>query len=298
MLKKRSRGAVSSTKQGLMAEHHSLPSPNGNHYTNFPSPRVFVGFSPKSFLDTNEVAMSPTSILETKPFSAIANPFFADKNPRKPFPEPAHHAPVRQPVGLGLVGALKKSSSRPDSRMVLFGSQLKIQIPSMGAVDSPQSPIEFGIKNKNSQLALFSPAATRRSPMESTNLVSGSLSATEMEMSEDYTCVIAHGPNPKTTHIFDNCVIGSCCGGQGFAPVPAAVTGKETIFAAGRDGGSGYPADDFLTSCHACKKSLGQGKDIFMYRGEKAFCSRECRYQEILFDEGMEDRSSDPSAIL
>ncbi|KAJ6844028.1 protein MARD1 [Iris pallida] len=314
MLKKRSRGAVSSTKQGLMADHHySIPSPNGNSYTNFPSPRVLVGFAPKSFLDANEIAMSPTSILETKPFSTIANSFFAaDKNPRKPTPEPpARETAAHQPVGLGIVDALKKSSSRPDSRMVLFGSQLKIQIPSLaapaagGAVDSPKSPIEFGIKNKNSQLALFSPA-TRRSPMEpATSLVSGSLSATEMEMSEDYTCVIAHGPNPKTTHIFDNCVIESCCGGQGYGPVPvpAAATRKETVFASCRDRGSGYPADDFLTSCHACKKSLEQGKDIFMYRGEKAFCSRECRYLEILFDEGaMVDDCSppppDPSAIL
>lgn len=305
MLKKRSRGAVSSTKQGLMADHYySLPSPNGtnNNYTNFPSPRVLVGFSPKSFMDTNEVAMSPTSILETKPFSAIVNPFFADKNSRKPMLEPAHETAVHQPVGLGIVDALKKSPSRPDSRMVLFGSQLKIQIPSLasptgGAVDSPQSPIEFGIKNKSSQLALFSPAAGRRSPFEPAALVSGSLSATEMEMSEDYTCVIAHGPNPKTTHIFDNCVIESCCGGQGFVPVSAAAPRKETAFAADRDRGSGYLTDGFLTSCHACKKSLGQGKDIFMYRGEKAFCSHECRYQEILFDEGMEECSPDPSIL-
>ncbi|XP_015078165.1 uncharacterized protein LOC107021969 [Solanum pennellii] len=34
----------------------------------------------------------------------------------------------------------------------------------------------------------------------------------EMESSEDYTCVITHGPNPKTTHIFDNCIIERCCG--------------------------------------------------------------------------------------
>ncbi|KAJ6796690.1 protein MARD1 [Iris pallida] len=257
MLKKRSRPVSSSSsaaKQSLMSDQYSLSSPKPL----FPSPRVFVGFSPKGFADgADAIAMSPTSILETtKPFS----PFFADRSPRKPALEPPH------PVGLGIAEALKEPS-RPESRMVLLGSQLKIQVPSSapaaGAADCPQSPIEFGIKNKSSQLALHSPAAARRPPLGSSAvLVSGSLSATEMEMSEDYTCVIAHGPNPKTTHIFDNCIIESCCvggGGKGF--VPAAAPAKEKGFVSAR-----YHWEDFLTSCHACKKSLGQGKDIFMYR--------------------------------
>ncbi|CAI0423413.1 unnamed protein product [Linum tenue] len=36
--------------------------------------------------------------------------------------------------------------------------------------------------------------------------------AGEIELSEDYTCVISHGPIPKTTHIFDDCIIDACCG--------------------------------------------------------------------------------------
>ncbi|XP_043692869.1 FCS-Like Zinc finger 12-like [Telopea speciosissima] len=32
---------------------------------------------------------------------------------------------------------------------------------------------------------------------------------------------------------------------------------------------------DFLNSCHLCRKKL-HGRDIYMYRGEKAFCSTEC----------------------
>ncbi|CAI0459696.1 unnamed protein product [Linum tenue] len=34
----------------------------------------------------------------------------------------------------------------------------------------------------------------------------------EMELSEDYTCVISHGPIPKTTHIFDDCIVDAYCG--------------------------------------------------------------------------------------
>ncbi|KAF5812107.1 putative Zf-FLZ domain-containing protein [Helianthus annuus] len=42
--------------------------------------------------------------------------------------------------------------------------------------------------------------------------------------------------------------------------------------------------DGFLNSCHLCNKRL-HGKDIYMYRGEKAFCSPECRSRQIGMDE-------------
>ncbi|KAJ0983783.1 hypothetical protein J5N97_002139 [Dioscorea zingiberensis] len=52
---------------------------------------------------------------------------------------------------------------------------------------------------------------------------------------------------------------------------------------------STYPALDFLNYCHMCRKRL-QGKDIYMYRGEKAFCSPECRCQQMVIDECQERR--------
>lgn len=45
---------------------------------------------------------------------------------------------------------------------------------------------------------------------------------------------------------------------------------------------------DFLHSCHLCRRSLVQGQDVFMYSGDKAFCSMECRYQQIVSDERKE----------
>ncbi|XP_047313217.1 FCS-Like Zinc finger 13-like [Impatiens glandulifera] len=44
------------------------------------------------------------------------------------------------------------------------------------------------------------------------------------------------------------------------------------------------PSSDFLISCDLCKKKL-DGKDIYIYRGEKGFCSSECRYSQILMEE-------------
>ncbi|KAK8921730.1 hypothetical protein KSP39_PZI020889 [Platanthera zijinensis] len=48
-----------------------------------------------------------------------------------------------------------------------------------------------------------------------------------------------------------------------------------------------FPVADYLSSCNLCGKTL-HGKDIYMYRGEKAFCSMECRYKQIVSDECME----------
>ncbi|KAL8481484.1 hypothetical protein ACS0TY_027841 [Phlomoides rotata] len=41
----------------------------------------------------------------------------------------------------------------------------------------------------------------------------------------------------------------------------------------------------FLEICFLCKQKLLPGKDIYMYKGDKAFCSVECRYKQIYMDE-------------
>ncbi|XP_008782831.1 FCS-Like Zinc finger 13-like [Phoenix dactylifera] len=51
---------------------------------------------------------------------------------------------------------------------------------------------------------------------------------------------------------------------------------------------------DFLSYCYLCRKRL-HGKDIYMYRGEKAFCSMECRYRQIVSDEYQEKCGSEVS---
>eukprot|EP00268_Persea_americana_P028893 TRINITY_DN2800_c1_g1_i1.p1 TRINITY_DN2800_c1_g1~~TRINITY_DN2800_c1_g1_i1.p1 ORF type:complete len:325 (-),score=65.01 TRINITY_DN2800_c1_g1_i1:761-1735(-) len=310
MLRKRSRGV--SSNQGLMSDHTPISSPTDKYRkptsSFFSSPRLFTTFSAKGFSDS-EAVMSPTSTLDSKPFSGIGSTFWSDKTPKSPKPTVDHRNHWEKidsrGVGLGIVDALiddnDKKFSKPDSRMVLFGSQLKIQIPplppsasSLGG--SPGSPSDFGIKTRNSLSGPFSPAVSPcpglKTPSGSMNsgpevrVFTGCLSASEMELSEDYTCIISHGPNPRTTHIFDNCIVESCCAG-------ISAAGKEHGFFGNK---SSHRLDDFLSFCYTCKKKLGQGKDIYMYRGEKAFCSRECRFQEMLSDEGREKGASDSSA--
>ncbi|KVH99557.1 uncharacterized protein LOC112514605 [Cynara cardunculus var. scolymus] len=41
----------------------------------------------------------------------------------------------------------------------------------------------------------------------------------------------------------------------------------------------------FLTVCHLCNRRLITGRDIFMYRGDSAFCSSECRQEQMNQDE-------------
>ncbi|KAL8100207.1 FCS-Like Zinc finger 8-like [Apium graveolens] len=273
----------------------------------FNSPRFFTGIASKGYTDTESI-MSPTSVLDSKPFSTIKTPFCSNSNsnsPRisKPQSRTKWDKLDSKGVGLGLIDALvdettDTSLSKIESRVVLFGSQLKIQVPNLPKSvvspnsDYPPSPRDFGIKTRTSQLGslspLSSPYSSNKSPFSYLNsgLESSTLphilSAGEMELSEDYTCVITHGLNPKTTHIFDDCIIENCCGIVGFSASSKKENGPDT------EKSLRYPSESFLSFCYNCNKNIGQGKDIYMYRGEKAFCSSECRYKEIISDEGSE----------
>lgn len=44
----------------------------------------------------------------------------------------------------------------------------------------------------------------------------------------------------------------------------------------------------FLKACFLCKRRLFPGRDIYMYRGDSAFCSLECRQQQMNQDERKE----------
>ncbi|KAK6258913.1 Zf-FLZ domain - like 4 [Theobroma cacao] len=60
--------------------------------------------------------------------------------------------------------------------------------------------------------------------------------------------------------------------------------------AAGRSGSTNHVVDTapFLRSCCLCKRRLAPSRDIYMYRGDTAFCSSECREQQMKQDERKE----------
>ncbi|KDP21434.1 hypothetical protein JCGZ_21905 [Jatropha curcas] len=281
MLRNRSRAVTS--KQALMADHSSQSPPIQNQTKKDPSffgSSKFKAFTLKCFPEV-EPAISPTSILDsTKLFSLSKNPFWYDKNPPK---SPKNSSETKHSwdqldskgIGIALIDEEKSneehnaSFSIPSNRMVLFGNKIRVQIPqvvnfTLSLSKSPKSPADFGIKSKNSQFSVSSSTNSGTQTKGFPQVLTGSLSMSEMELSEDYTCVISYGPNPRTTHIFDNCVLDN--------------------FYSSSDKSNSAPKN-FLSFCYTCKKNLEQKNDIFIYRGEKAFCSRECRYQEMLIDE-------------
>ncbi|KAL8144134.1 hypothetical protein V2J09_017166 [Rumex salicifolius] len=48
----------------------------------------------------------------------------------------------------------------------------------------------------------------------------------------------------------------------------------------------------FLRACYMCNNQLGVNHDIFMYRGNMAFCSEECRRKQIEMDDHSNKKKS------
>ncbi|OIW21736.1 hypothetical protein TanjilG_09073 [Lupinus angustifolius] len=112
--------------------------------------------------------------------------------------------------------------------------------------------------------------------------------------SEDYTYVTHHMPNKTITkvyydgvedgimrHIINN---NNNVGVFRRTPTTPIIVEDEPSF----------PTSDFLRSCHLCRKKL-HGQDIYIYRGEKAFCSMECRSRQIMMEEHNEVCRSEAS---
>lgn len=260
-----------------MADQHSLASPT-SQTTSIPSlfgcPRFFNGSFRKgtsSILDS-ETMMSPTSILDSKKVSNLISPFGYDQNMSKSQNTSSQENKPLHEKGLGLVALV--DSLDDDKNLENFNfikPKLKIQIPTFPLSVcspnlSPKSPADFGIKtpNRNSHfLGAKSPFKVLSSSSvqanDALNSPTAALTLSEMELSEDYTCVISHGPNPRTVRIYDNCVVESCNG----------VVGKFNL---------NSPSQSFLNICPNCNKNLGDGKD----RGGIAFCNNECLCNEML----------------
>lgn len=154
-------------------------------------------------------------------------------------------------VGLGIVAALEKSGDCR-GRLAVRGSILK------GMGGGGASPI------------LIDSGKFR-----------GCGDWSEMESLEDYTFVTCHGPEKSFTKVYYD---GGEQGRSRNISGPAKEPSKWFI-----EDSPEYPTSDFLSCCYLCRKNL-HGKDIFMYRGEKGFCSPECRSRQIMMDEQKERR--------
>ena len=250
MLRNRSRAV---TKQSLMADHNSVPASKSKQTASnssfFGSPRFFNRFFPKGVTNFEPVK-KPASVLGSPRISNFGSSFgYYDnmiKSPRAGC-ENKEISTENMKIGLALINDEKSLDQNSCTRAQL-GSKLRIQIPSPPGSNTQSSRFSDDLLTPSS--GLNSEAQAQESPIA---ISTRSLSWSEMELSEDYTCVISHGPNPKTTRIFDNCIVESCCGVVALSDLK-----KEYNLSS--------PSQSFLSSCHTCNKNLGDGSDIYMYR--------------------------------
>eukprot|EP00253_Pinus_taeda_P029016 PITA_29016 len=104
---------------------------------------------------------------------------------------------------------------------------------------------------------------------------------------KSHTCVISCGSNSSTNNLYTR--TGTECeivqypvrnqNGLGIWDVASPPRSYSNVLV--------FSVGYFLSACCLCKLQLNHGKDIYMYRGDKAFCSVECWYQQILMDDGM-----------
>ncbi|KAE8675055.1 Oligouridylate binding protein 1B isoform 1 [Hibiscus syriacus] len=212
------------------------------------------------------IGNSPESLVSSH-VSGFWDPLKSPKSPlglKTPSPRGSKRYDATGGVGLGIIASLEKSTRR--------------------SIPSPRNAIAVNHGNNN-------------------GVFKGGFEGLEME---DYTIVITHhGPGKSSTKMYfheqqlqeqqrrrrsNHVSLGH--DRNGFL---GAI--KETSSTARFVEDDEYPTSDFLSSCHLCKKKL-HGKDIFMYRGEKAFCSSECRSTQIMVDERKEQCKSAKNSRL
>lgn len=249
-------------------EKPKSPSPSSG------APRQIIGFNPVS--NDRDVGGSPLSVLDPKALSSgIASKEKPARSPRSPrsgleglisSPRPWEKKSC-EGIGLAIVAAMQGEELgsigiRKESMGRLCQNvSFKCFPLASAAAPSPTHSQPIPIASKENRHAKASREgehdaaffrnhrAWRRSPAK--NSCWDADSDEEMEVRES---------------IFSTASPGSCC----------------------HDNSGHFLAMDFLNACFFCKRLLGPGKDIFMYRGDRAFCSAECRYQQIVIDERKE----------
>ncbi|KAK1276541.1 hypothetical protein QJS04_geneDACA004152 [Acorus gramineus] len=195
-------------------------------------------------------------------FTAFAESFSSDGASRSPARSPRRRSFDDDGlVGLGIVAALNEQT--PPERVVV------------SAVSPRSRPIPIRPSGGGGE--------GRRERVVAEDM----LSEAEM-MSESYTCVISHvGGKAVRRCVYFEGDFGGGGGGDLWEDLGVVFEQPppQEVEEMGLEVG-------FLSHCFLCKKNL-HGLDIFMYRGEKAFCSVECRSYQIQSDEYREKCGSE-----
>lgn len=161
--------------------------------------------SPMRDSETMAYSMSPTSVLDASAAfgSVTADGGGGGGSKRRPWCDGCARPH-------GLADALDcYHDGRERRRSILAGAvKVKPQAPALVRSCSLDRRVEFGVKNKSSWLPLRAGAGAGRAATQEEKTTAPAPEETEMEpSSEDYTCVISRGPNPRTVHIFGDRVV-------------------------------------------------------------------------------------------
>ncbi|KAF7060889.1 hypothetical protein CFC21_067636 [Triticum aestivum] len=146
---------------------------------------VITGSPARDSETTAAYAMSPTSVLDAS--AAFGSTVDAGGGKRRPWCDGC-----AGPHGLADVLDCAHEAQR---RKSVLRSTVRAQAPALVRSCSLDRRVEFGVKNKSSWLPL---RAARAGAAEESE---------DGPSSEDYTCVISRGPNPRTVHIFGDRVV-------------------------------------------------------------------------------------------
>ncbi|MCD9559781.1 hypothetical protein HAX54_018036 [Datura stramonium] len=168
-------------------------------------------------------------------------------------------------VGLAIVAALEKSGGK-----------------------NGETPANKAVYNRSSNRSLPIPVIWSS---KNSARFTAEFDETEMDSFEEYTIVTCRAPGNKSyTKVY-----GDRSKRESRREFHGRKCNRPSVFNISPAKIGGFPAhpdSDFLSSCHLCQKKL-HGKDIYMYRGEKAFCSTECRYRQIAMDDHKDKCSSE-----
>ncbi|CAA0343673.1 hypothetical protein AtNW77_Chr1g0082341 [Arabidopsis thaliana] len=136
---------------------------------------------------------SPTSPLDFGVFGGLFSP-------RSSSSSPLHRNKwLSHKVGLSLLSSSFELGDDPFRRdYIVLAPQVKVNNVNTATPKLSSDPCVIVEEPRRSSSS---------SPMDIISTYSRSLSGREMALSEDYTCIISHGPNPKTTHIFGDCIL-------------------------------------------------------------------------------------------
>lgn len=272
-----------------MAEAASAPNSSSDSLAHksgfFRVPGLFVRLSTKGLLDSESI-WSPTSPLDSKVFSVLGSTIVS--SPRSPgpyWPQPKRLDLDCNRVGLRLVGSLNDESitASGSSRKLLLGPEMRVNVPSSkthlhveeNSLQAPVNPCyELNQQESVLELTLSEPIdqympnsphfpSSNSQPMldDASDGFICNQSMNEITQSEEYTCVISRGPDPKTTHIFRDRVLETR---TNCSPVED-VEGSPFVAEPSQDLPIYKFCDDIFSVCCSCNEKLSEGKDIYIY---------------------------------